>query len=222
VTAAGGADALGLPLMAELAGRRAVVVGAGPVAERKLHALLAAGADVLVVAPEAVEGIRAHADAGALRWEPRPFAADDLAGTWLAVAATADEAVNDEVAAEAERRRVWCVRTDGGGSAALMGVVRRGPLTLAVSTGGASPALARQLRAELAETYGEEHGRLAELLGELRADPAVRTVLDGLEDTEKGRRWRRVLAADILTPLRNGRPDLAKELALACLSSSSD
>jgi siroheme synthase-like protein len=220
VTSAAAPAPHGLPLMADLAGRRVVVVGAGPVAAAKLRAL--ADADVVVVAPDAVAQIRAAAQVGSLTWESRRFHPDDLDGAWLVVAATADASVNTEVAAAAEQRHLWCVRVDGGGSAGFMGTVRRGPLTLAVSTGGSSPALARHLRAELAERYGEEHGRLAALLGELRSDPAVRAALEGLDDAEKARRWRRVLAADILAPLRSGRTDLAKELALACLSSSSD
>lgn len=209
----------GLPLLVDLRGRVVVVVGAGPVAAAKLETLAPAVPAITVVAPEAVEAVTAAARDGALRWECRPYADGDLAGAHLAVAATADATVNDAVAAEADRRGILCVRADAGGSAAFMGTVRRGPLTLAVATG--TPALTRRVRQELAEAYGEEHGALAGLLADLRADPVVRAALAAVGGPERAARWRSILDTDILRIIRSGRLDLAKEVALACLSSPS-
>jgi precorrin-2 dehydrogenase/sirohydrochlorin ferrochelatase len=100
-----------------------------------------------------------------------------------------------------------------------MGLVRRGHLTLAVSTDGRAPALARRLRSALADSYGPEYGELVDLLGELRRSPAVRARLARLSDAERRARWRAVLDTDILTLVRAGKPEAATELAAACLCS---
>lgn len=103
----------------DLAGRRVVVVGAGTVAQRRLPRLIAAGADVLLVAPEATPAVEAMATAGELRWDVRGYLEGDLEGAWYALACSSEPAVNAAVAAEAQRRRVFCVRADDatGGSA---------------------------------------------------------------------------------------------------------
>ncbi len=123
----------GLPLLLDIAGRHAVVVGGGTVATRRVRALLEAGADVLVVAPAVADEITALGPSVARR----PFTVDDLDGAWLAVACTDDSAVNAAVAVEAERRRVFCVRADdaSGGTARTPAVVRRDGLTVAVNAG---------------------------------------------------------------------------------------
>lgn len=205
----------------DLAGRPAVVVGGGTVATRKVHRLVQAGAVVTVVAPVADETVRAAADADRLTWHPRHYGPGDLDGAMLAVAATDDAEVNAAVAADADRARVWCVRSGAGegGSARFAATVERGPLQLAVTTGGAGPALAAHLARELADTYGPEWGELAELLGELRADPEVTAVLAACGPDERARRWRSVLAADTLTYLRNGDRPRAREVAVSCLFS---
>lgn len=95
-----------------LAGRRVVIVGAGAVTTRRLPPLLAAGAEVVVVAPEATTGIVRRARRGELTWLPREFQSDDLAGAWYAMAATDSAGINAAVAAEAETRRIFCVRAD--------------------------------------------------------------------------------------------------------------
>lgn len=99
-----------------LAGRRVVLVGGGSATARRVHRFLAAGADVLVVAPTAVPAIEALDAGGRLRWERRAYADGDLDDAWYAMAATDDAAVNTAVGAEAERRRVFCVRADAGGA----------------------------------------------------------------------------------------------------------
>jgi uroporphyrin-III C-methyltransferase/precorrin-2 dehydrogenase/sirohydrochlorin ferrochelatase len=99
-------------LALDLAGRRAVVVGGGPVAARRAQGLLDAGAEVLVVAPALCEDLAALVRAGAVRWVGREVRTDDLDGAWLVHTATGDPAVDGLVAVEAERRRIWCVRAD--------------------------------------------------------------------------------------------------------------
>lgn len=208
-------------LTVHLQGQRVAVIGGGPVAAAKISSLGGSGALVAVTAPEAVDSIRAAAGAGALTWHERGYEPGDLDGAVLVVAATSEGSVNARVAADAAARGTLCVRVDGGGTAALAAALRRGPLLLSVSTSGAAPALARRLRRELEDTYGPEYGDLARLLGELRHDPEVLGRLRGMDDPERRARWRAVLDTDILAHVRNGRTDLAREVALDCLSSSS-
>lgn len=212
----------GLPLTVHLAGHPVVVVGAGRVAAAKVEPLLQAGADVRVVAPGAVEAIRDAAAAGGLAWQRRRFEPGDVAGAFLVVAATADPAVNDAVAAAAAAHATLCVRADGGGTAAFAAAVHRGPLAISVSTSGAAPALARRIREELADRYDEAYGELATLLGELRDDPEIRAVLRDRPWAERATRWRSAASPDILALIRAGQVRLAKEEARSCLLSSSD
>jgi len=132
-----------LPTFLKLTGRRVLVVGAGPVAASKLDALARAGADITVVAPDIHPSIAARP----VRIERRPFEPADLDGAWFVVAA-ATPAVNAAVAREAERRSVFVNAVDdpANASAYLGGVVRRADVTIAISTGGAAPALAGALR----------------------------------------------------------------------------
>lgn len=134
------------PVFLKLAGRRVVVVGGGTVATSKLRALLDAGADVTVVAPEVTAEIR---DAG-VEIRLRPFRASDLDQTWLVVAA-APSSVNREVAAAADRRHLFVNAVDDPPNASvyLGGVVRRGGVTVAISTDGQAPALAGLVRQAL-------------------------------------------------------------------------
>jgi siroheme synthase-like protein len=132
----------------KLAGRTVLVVGAGAVAERKIEALLEAGARVRVVAPGATSRVRELASKGSLEWIARPFVESDADGAWLVVAATADEAVQQGVAAAAEARRVFAIAVDDPANATAYSaaVVVRPPFTVAISSSGALPALTRLLR----------------------------------------------------------------------------
>ncbi|HEV8629516.1 MAG TPA: NAD(P)-dependent oxidoreductase [Thermoanaerobaculia bacterium] len=141
------------PLFLKLQGRRVLLVGGGPVAAGKLTGLLAAGADVVVVAPEA----RPEIAASGVRLERRAFTPADLDGVWLVVAA-APPAVNREVAAAAAERRIFVNAVDDPrhASAYTGGVLRKGGVTVAVSTAGEAPALAGLLREGLEDLVPEE------------------------------------------------------------------
>jgi uroporphyrin-III C-methyltransferase / precorrin-2 dehydrogenase / sirohydrochlorin ferrochelatase len=134
------------PVFLKLAGRRVLVVGAGPVAASKIQGLLSAGADVTVVAPEMHPDI----ERAALTRVRRAFAPADLAGAWLVVAAATPE-VNREVARAAEAKRLFVNAVDDppNATAYLGGIVRRGGVTFAISTDGRAPALAGLLREAL-------------------------------------------------------------------------
>jgi precorrin-2 dehydrogenase / sirohydrochlorin ferrochelatase len=132
--------------------------------------------------------------------------------------------VNERVATDAAQANILCVRTDaeGDGSASFPATLRHGPLTISVGTDGRSPTVARWLRHELEHTYGPEYGALVLLLGELRRDPEIRAALARMTADERRLAWRSIPLVDILDLLRSGSVDSAKEVAAACLSSSSD
>ena len=140
------------PLMLDLTGRPVVVVGGGRVALRRAQALLAAGALVHVIAPQ-VDPALAGLEVTVSRREYRD---GDLAGAWLAHAATADPAVNAQVAAEAQRLRIWCVRADDAAASAAWtpAVARDGEITVAVTAGG-DPERAKRLRTAIAFALAE-------------------------------------------------------------------
>lgn len=134
------------PVTLRVAGRRAVVVGGGLLAERKARGLVEAGAAVVVVSPEAVEEIRAAAEAGDLEWLRRPYRPGDLDGAWFAHTATGSPAVDDAVLAEAEDRRVWCGKGgDPDGATAWAPALARSDDVLVAVTAGRDPRRARRL-----------------------------------------------------------------------------
>ncbi len=184
--------AMGYPVILQLRGRRAVVVGGGNVAARKIHGLLEAGADVVVIAPEAAPDIEALAAKEAIVWKRKRFDPNDLAGAFLVIAATSDREVNEAVARAAEPGQLLNIVDDPERcDFHVPAVIRRGPLMISVSTGGASPALARRIRRELEEQYGDKYGPYLEFLRQAR-DMVLREVADA----EGRKRLFRALAAD--------------------------
>ena len=143
----GGVSGNPYPLGLRLAGRRVVVVGGGAVATRRVPALLDAGADLLLVAPELTPALRAHVDAGRLHWEPRRFVPADLDGAWLVQVAVDDRVAAAAVSAAAAERRIFCVRADDRSAATAWtpAVTRHGPVTVAV-LGGGDPRRAMTVR----------------------------------------------------------------------------
>ncbi|MEW2383327.1 uroporphyrinogen-III C-methyltransferase [Micromonospora sp. NPDC047707] len=135
------------PLGLRLAGRRVVVVGGGAVATRRVPALLDAGSDVFLVAPELTPALRAHVDAGRLHWARRRFAPEDLDGAWLVQVAVDDPIAAASVSAAAAERRIFCVRADDRAAATAWtpAVTRHGPVTVAV-LGGGDPRRAMTVR----------------------------------------------------------------------------
>jgi precorrin-2 dehydrogenase / sirohydrochlorin ferrochelatase len=153
-------------ICADLGGRSVLVVGGGRVALEKVEGLLVTGARVTVVAPQIVPEL-ASQDVELVR---REYRTADLDGRFLVVAATSTSSVNRRVFREAEERTLLCNVVDVPElcSFILPAVHRQGPIAVAVSTGGASPALAQRLRDEIAEVVRPEHAVLADQLRELR------------------------------------------------------
>lgn len=136
------------PLFLKVARRTVLVVGAGVVAERKIRSLLDAQAHVRVVAPEASPDVLRLSQAGLIDWRARRFEPHDADGAWVALAATSDPDVQREVAAAADARRIFLVAVDDPANASAYSgaIVRRPPLTVAISSSGATPALTRLIR----------------------------------------------------------------------------
>jgi precorrin-2 dehydrogenase/sirohydrochlorin ferrochelatase len=187
------------PAYLELRGHPCVVIGGGEIAERKVTTLLEAGARVTVVSPTLTAGLAALADTHEIVHHPRAYRHGDLAGAWLAYAATGDEAVHAAIAAEAAEARVFLNVVDRPALCSFIvpALVRRDPVAIAVSTGGASPALAKRLARELAGTIGPEWSLAARVLGTLR------TRL-GDDVTARARIFTALADEPLLTALRAG------------------
>ncbi|MEU1075361.1 MULTISPECIES: uroporphyrinogen-III C-methyltransferase [unclassified Streptomyces] len=202
------------PVGLRLTGRRVVVVGGGQVAQRRLPALIAAGADVVLVSPGATPSVEAMADTGEITWHRRGYQDGDLADAWYALVASSDAEANRRASAEAEHRRVWCVRSDDATQATAWtpATGRTEGVTVAVLTGGA-PDPRRTAAVRDAVVEGLRDGTLVAphhrdrtpgvaLVGGGPGDPDLITV-----------RGRRLLAeADVVIADRLGPRDLLDEL----------
>lgn len=146
------------PLFLDLTGQPVVVIGAGRVATRKIRSLLAAGARITVISPQASRLPKA------VRWLRRRYRHGDLAGARLVVAATNDRQVNELVCAEAKRRRqlINCVAPPTAGNFIVPAVARRGSLAIAISTDGLSPSLAKRLRRDLERILRSDYPELCD------------------------------------------------------------
>jgi precorrin-2 dehydrogenase / sirohydrochlorin ferrochelatase len=153
-----------------LKGRRCVVVGGGDVGLEKVEGLLACDADVTLIAPEAHPELVQLALEGSIHWERREYATGDLEGALIAIAATDDTDLNIRVFQDAEERAMLVNVVDVPPlcNFILPAIVRTGPLAVAISTAGASPALAKRMKREIAELFGEPYANLAILLNDAR------------------------------------------------------
>ncbi|MGH7374880.1 MAG: precorrin-2 dehydrogenase/sirohydrochlorin ferrochelatase family protein [Candidatus Rokuibacteriota bacterium] len=194
------------PVMLDLEARECLVVGAGVVAARKVAGLLDAGARVTVVSPVLAPAVLDIARDGRLRWWPREYAAGDVAGFALVMVATDDDDVNARVAAEARERSIWvnCADDPARCDFILPSVLRRGPLTVAVSTGGASPTVAHMVREELEAVLPPDYAALTEMVADVRRGLRERGIaLDA-------QRWRDALDGELKRLVAAGRPAEAR------------
>lgn len=183
------------PVFLRLQGRVCVLVGGGEVGARKAAVLLDARASVRVVAPEACPALVALADAGKLVWHRRAYASQDLQGAALVIAATDDRALNAQVSREAQGTGLPVNVVDDPDLCSFIvpALLDRRPVLVAISTGGASPALARHLRARLAAAVPEGAGPLAALLAQARS--RVRDLVPST--AARATFWERVVGGEV-------------------------
>ncbi|MGZ4276843.1 MAG: precorrin-2 dehydrogenase/sirohydrochlorin ferrochelatase family protein [Solirubrobacteraceae bacterium] len=155
----------------KLSGRRCLVVGGGEIGLEKVEGLLACDGDVTLLAPEAVPALQELAAEGSIAWERREYAGiEDLEGVFMVIASTDDTDVNIRIYEDAEQRAMLVNVVDVPPlcNFILPAIVRTGPLAIAISTAGASPALAKRMKREVSDLFGEEYARLAVMLNDAR------------------------------------------------------
>lgn len=177
-----------------------MVIGGGEVAERKVAALLECGARVRVVASQATEGVHRWAAQGKIELLTRAYRPGDLRGACLAIAGTDDRSTNDQVYQEAQELGVLVNLVDDPPHCSFIApaIVRRGEVQIAISTGGASPALARHLRELLESAVPPEYGVLAEVLRRVRGR------LRAAGTTASPEAWQAAIDGELLMLLRQG------------------
>lgn len=195
------------PIFVEMKDRPVIVVGGGNVAEGKVQGLLAASADVTLVAPKLTDALREMVATGRIRHTPREYAPADLDGHAMCFVATDDGAINAKVAADCRERGVWVNAADDPANCdfILPAVVRSGKIVVAASTGGASPAMARRLREDLTAFLDEDYAPLTELVAEVRAEVRAASLTI---DTEA---WQSAIDATLRTLVAQGRIDEARD-----------
>jgi siroheme synthase-like protein len=215
------------PVFLDIADKPVVVIGGGAVAEQKIGGLLDAGAKVTIVSPELNETLTELREAGRLTHIEREYKAGDIAGYELVFVATDSRAENEKVWAEGRERRIWVNAVDDIPNCDFImpGIVRKGDLTLAISTAGKSPAMARKVREDLETFLSEDESTLLELAAEIRRETRERGI--DIKGCSRCRRdnldvWNAALDGIVKKLLQEGKRDEAKARVLDLLFSPSD
>ncbi len=205
------------PVFLEMKDRRCVVIGGGAVAERKVVGLVEVGANVTVISPGITDGLRDLLTQGAIRHVAREYQTGDLAGYDLVFVATDNSEINAAVSGEARSLRIWVNSADDPDHCdfILPGVIRRGDLAVAVSTGGVSPALTRAIQEELDEYFTADYASFVRIVGEVRRELREKSVSPGAGA------WNRALKGDFRRLIKEGRREQARELLLETLGADS-
>ena len=201
------------PVFLDLKGRHCVVIGGGEVAERKVQSLLECHARVTVVSPEVTPAIQSGASRGGLQWLARKYLGGDLKGVFLAIAATDQGEVNKAIADEAARERVILNVVDNAALCTFIApsVVRQGEVTVAISTGGASPALARKMRGSLEHSQALEYAHLVGILSSARKELKRRQV------HVDPQRWQESITGELVDLVKDGKEEQALDLLIGSL-----
>ena len=204
------------PVYLNLRGRRCVIVGGGTVAEGKIGRLLDSGAEIRVVSPDATPGIRQFVADGAVRWERRKYERGDLEGAFIAIAATNVREVNRRIFEEANEQGVMLNAVDDPPNCSFIApsIVQRGPVTLAISTGGVSPALARKLRESLQASDDLAWADLSSVMAVTRSHLREAGLLSSIDP----QRWQCCITHELLSMAQDGRNAEATETLLAGLT----
>ena len=198
------------PILVDLQGKRALVVGGGKVAQRKIETLLEHGASVQVVAKELTEALQGLRSAGRIEVLGEQFSEAFVEGVFVVFAATDDAALNRRVSRAAQQRGLLVNAVDQPADCSFIvpSVLSRGDLLIAVSTSGKSPAFARKVRVGLEQSFGEEYGLFLNLMGNLRKEILRR----GLPHGENKRTFEDLVTSELLTAIREQNWDLASRI----------
>jgi len=185
------------PIFLNIRGKKCVVIGGGNVALRKVKMLLDCGANVAVISPRLHQDLERLVEEGAIRWIERKYDPRDLKNMMIAIAATNVQEINERVAQDAKKRKILVNVADDleQSDYIIPSFFRRGDLTIAISTGGGSPALARKIRTKLEQIFGEEYGLLLSLIEEVRSE----IKLQGIGVSPEA--WQKALDLDLLIDL---------------------
>lgn len=197
------------PISLNISGEKCVVIGGGQVALRKVSALLEYGADIEVISHEICPELSKLEESGMVHVIRRDYIQGDLKGALLAIAATDDSRINQRVTTEARRKKVLVNVVDDlhNSDFIVPSCLRRGDVTIAVSTGGISPALARKIRTEIERSIGDEYASLAMLISEVRSELKQKGI------KVDGDAWQKVLDLDLLTAMvKEGRIEEVKTI----------
>ncbi len=190
------------PVGLKLEGRKCLVVGGGRVAERKVSSLLSCGALVRVISPALTSRLSRLVKKGKIEYSKRNYQPRDLSGALLVIAATDDEKTNSRISSQAGERGVLVNVVDSPGECTFIvpASLKRGSLTISISTDGLSPALSRNIRQQLEKNYGREYGEFLRIMAGLRPK-----VLREVKDSRKRKRiFQSLVESDILELIRKG------------------
>ena len=185
------------PVFLNISRKKCVVVGGGQVARRKVRALLEHGASVEVISPDPCPELNKLVETGEVKVLRRRYQAGDLQGAFLAIAATDNSDINQQVIKEAQGKAVLVNAVDDAENSDFIvpSYLRRGDMTIAVSTAGRSPALARKIRTRLEKELGDEYASLVSLIGEVRAEARRQGI------KVSGDEWQEALDLDLMIGL---------------------
>lgn len=214
------------PVFLDIADKPVVVIGGGAVAEQKIGGLLDAGAKVTIVSPDLNETLTELRDSGRLTHIEREYKPGDIAGYELVFVATDSRAENEKVWAEGRERRIWVNAVDDIPNCDFImpGIVRKGDLTLAISTAGKSPAMARKVREDLETFLSEDDSALLDLAGEIRRETRERGIeVEGCPRCQRDSLdvWNAALDGIVKKLIQEGKRDEAKARVLDLLFSPS-
>jgi precorrin-2 dehydrogenase/sirohydrochlorin ferrochelatase len=199
------------PMFLNISGKRCVVIGGGQVARRKVRTLLEHGASVEVISPDLCPELNKLAETGEVKVHRRRYQAGDLPGAFLVIAASDDSEINRQVVKEAKGKSVLVNATDDPENSDFIAPssVRRGDMTIAISTTGRSPALARKIRTRLEKEFGDEYASLVNLIAEVRTEVKRRGIKVSGDD------WQEALDLDLMLDLlQKGDREKAKVVLL--------
>jgi siroheme synthase-like protein len=205
------------PVFLEMKDRPCVVIGGGAVAQRKVAGLLAAAANVTVISPAITEELRSLVARRAILHVARIYQKGDLTDYDIAVVATDDPEINAAVYSDARSLNIWVNVADDPAHCdfILPAILRRGDLTIAVSTSGASPAVTRAIREELEEYFADDYARFVRIAGEVRQELSEKSL------SVSGEAWNKALKGPFRRLIREGQTEEAKKVLVETLEANS-